>query len=498
MEETPSGNRDGKGRDLMTIDYALFTDLYQITMAQGYWEHGMADTEACFHMYFRDYPFKGGYAVACGMDQLAELVQTCTFSEQDIEYLAGLSAPGGGKLFKQGFLDYLADFKLTVDIDAVREGTIVFPNEPLVRVKGSILECQLIETPLLNCVNFETLIATKAARICQAAESPVAEFGLRRAQGMGGLWASRAAVVGGCASTSNVLAGKEYGIPVSGTHAHSWVMSFPDELSAFRAYAKSFPTNCVLLVDTYDVEQGIKNAITVGLEMRERGERLSGIRIDSGDLAWECKMARRMLDEAGLTDCGVVLSNDLDEYLIRSIRDEGAVVASWGVGTKLASAYDQPTLGGVYKLSATRKPGEDWVDHLKITGSATKLTTPGVLDVRRYFYEDGKIAGDMVFDVNHGIEKGETIVDPFDELRQKNLAGKTYKNLLEPLVRAGQVVLALETRDAMAARGFVKEGLATLDETQKRIMNPHTYPVGLERGLYERRRDLAKRLRGID
>ena len=223
-----------------------------------------------------------------------------------------------------------------------------------------------------------------------------------------------------------------------------------------------------------------------------------GIRIDSGDLAWECKMARRMLDEAGLTDCGVVLSNDLDEYLIRSIRDEGAVVASWGVGTKLASAYDQPTLGGVYKLSATRKPGEDWVDHLKITGSATKLTTPGVLDVRRYFYEDGKIAGDMVFDVNHGIEKGETIVDPFDELRQKNLAGKTYKSLLEPLARAGQVVLALETRDAMAARGFVKEGLATLDETQKRIMNPHTYPVGLERGLYERRRDLAKRLRGID
>ncbi len=482
----------------MNMDYALFTDLYQVTMAQGYWEHGMADTEACFHMYFRDYPFKGGYAVACGMDQLAELVESCRFSSDDIEYLRSLKAPGGGDLFKPDFLDYLADFELNVDIDAVREGTIVFPNEPLVRVTGNILDCQLIETPLLNCVNFETLIATKAARICQAAETPVAEFGLRRAQGIGGLWASRAAVVGGCASTSNILAGKEYGIPVSGTHAHSWVMSFPDELTAFRAYAKSFPTNCVLLVDTYDVEQGIKNAITVGLEMKARGERLSGIRIDSGDLAWECKMARRMLDEAGLTDCGVVLSNDLDEYLIRSIRDESAVVASWGVGTKLASAYDQPTLGGVYKLSATRKPGGEWVDHLKITGSATKLTTPGVLDVRRYYYDNGKIAGDMVFDVNREVNSSEVIVDPFDELRQKHLGGKHYETLLKPLARAGKVVLSVDDRDAMTAQAFAREGMGTLDETQKRIMNPHTYPVGLERGLYERRRDLAKRLRGLD
>ena len=227
-------------------------------------------------------------------------------------------------LFHADFLEYLGNLKLSVDIDAVPEGTIVFPNEPLVRVMGPILECQLIETPLLNCVNFETLIATKAARVCQAAEAPVAEFGLRRAQGAaGGVWASRAAVVGGCASTSNVLAGRLFDIPVSGTHAHSWVMSFPDELSAFRAYAESFPNNCVLLVDTYDVEQGVRNAITVGLEMRERGERLSGIRIDSGDLTWMSKMARRMLDEAGLTDCGIVLSNDLDEYTIQSLFAQG-------------------------------------------------------------------------------------------------------------------------------------------------------------------------------
>ena len=349
-------------------------------------------------------------------------------------------------------------------------------------------------------MNFETLIATKAARVCQAAASPVAEFGLRRAQGAaGGVWASRAAIVGGCASTSNVLAGQLFDLPVSGTHAHSWVMSFPDELTAFRAYAQSFPTNCVLLVDTYDVEQGVRNAITVGLEMRERGERLTGIRIDSGDLAWLAKMARRMLDEAGLDDCGIVLSNDLDEHTIKSIRDEGAQVMSWGVGTKLACAYDQPTLGGVYKLSATRAAGEErWRDHVKITESTQKLTTPGILDVRRYFAEDGRLAGDMVFDVNAGIGDGEVIVDPNDWLRQKKLAGKRFEMLLAPLARGGRCTLSREDRSALAARNRAAAGLETLDETQKRMLNPHTYPVGLERGLFERRRDLVSRLRGYE
>ena len=484
----------------MNVDYAMMTDLYQMTMAQGYWEHGMGDTEACFHMYFRNYPFKGGYAIACGMDQLAELVDTYTFDDAAVDFLASLDAPGGGKLFRRGFLDYLRDFELSLDIDAVPEGTVVFPNEPLVRVRGPIMECQLIETPLLNCVNFETLIATKAARVCQAAASPVAEFGLRRAQGAaGGVWASRAAIVGGCASTSNVLAGQLFDLPVSGTHAHSWVMSFPDELTAFRAYAQSFPTNCVLLVDTYDVEQGVRNAITVGLEMRERGERLTGIRIDSGDLAWLAKMARRMLDEAGLDDCGIVLSNDLDEHTIKSIRDEGAQVMSWGVGTKLACAYDQPTLGGVYKLSATRAVGEErWRDHVKITESTQKLTTPGILDVRRYFAEDGRLAGDMVFDVNAGIGNGEVIVDPNDWLRQKKLAGKRFEMLLAPLARGGRCALSREDRSALAARDRAAAGLETLDETQKRMLNPHTYPVGLERGWFERRRDLVSRLRGYE
>lgn len=483
----------------MKIDYEMLTDLYQLTMAQGYWESGQGETQACFHMYFRDYPFKGGFAVACGMAQLADLVDSFAFTDDDVSYLASLDAPGGGKLFKKEFLDRLRTFELDVDIDAVAEGTVVFPHEPLVRVTGSIMDCQLIETALLNCVNFETLVATKAARVCLAAEAPVAEFGLRRAQGAaGGVWASRAAVVGGCASTSNVLAGKLFGVPVSGTHAHSWVMSFPDELTAFRAYAEAFPNNCVLLVDTYDVEQGLKNAITVGLEMRGRGERLTGIRIDSGDLSWLAKMARSMLDEAGLADCGIVLSNDLDEYAIQSIRDEGAQVNSWGVGTKLACAYDQPTLGGVYKLSATRAPGEEaWCDRLKISESVAKLTTPGVLDVRRYFHDDGRLAGDMVYDVNAGAGEREIIVDPLDDLRQKRLAGKRFETLLKPLARAGSTVLDPDLRNALAARERAQTGLATLDESQKRMLNPHTYPVGLEYGLFERRRDLVARLRGI-
>lgn len=484
----------------MRNEYELLTDLYQLTMAQGYWETGQGATQACFHAYFRDYPFRGGYAVACGFDQLAELIEDFAFIEDDIAYLASLDAPGGGKLFRAEFLDYLRTFKLRVDIDAVEEGTIVFPHEPLVRVTGPIMDCQLVETALLNCVNFQTLIATKAARVCSAAHGrPVAEFGLRRAQGAGGgMWASRAAVVGGCASTSNVLAGKRYGLPVSGTHAHSWVMSFPDELTAFRAYAQEFPNNCVLLVDTYNVEQGIRNAITVGLEMRQRGQRLAGIRIDSGDLAWLAKMARRMLDEAGLDDCGIVLSNDLDEYTIQSILDEGAPVTSWGVGTKLACAFDQPTLGGVYKLSATRAPGQEaWTDCLKISESAAKLTVPGVLDVRRYYNDDGRIAGDMVFDVNTGVAGREVIVDPLDSLRQKNLSGKRFETLLKPLARAGEVVLDASQRNAKEAQRRCREGLACLDESQKRMLNPHTYPVGLEYGLCERRRALVGKLRGI-
>ena len=483
----------------MSLSYPLLTDLYQLTMAQGYYEAGRTHEQACFTMYFRDYPFAGGYAVACGMAQLAEMVDAYRFSDDDLAYLRTLEAPGGGPLFHEGFLGYLADFSLSCDIDAVLEGTPVFPYEPIVRVTGPIMECQLLETALLNCVNFQTLIATKAARVCRAADGrPVAEFGLRRAQGLGGVWASRAAVVGGCASTSDVLAGKLFGIPVSGTHAHSWVMSFSDELTAFREYARIAPNNCVLLVDTYDVEQGVANAITVGLEMRERGERLAAIRIDSGDLAWLSKRARAQLDEAGLAEVGIVLSNDLDEHTIKSILGEGAPATSFGVGTKLATAFDQPTLGGVYKLSAPRMgPGEPWAKRLKISESVSPLTLPGVLDVRRYYHDDGTIAGDMVFDTLDGADERQVIVDPLDDLRQKNLSGKRYATLLAPLARGGKAVLSPGERSAMAARARAAEGLATLDESQLRMLNPHTYPVGLDYGLNEQRRALVASLRDL-
>lgn len=478
-------------------DYSLLTDLYQLAMAQGYWACGKLEEEGCFHIFFRDTPFKGGFAVACGMDHMAEVVENFHFTDESIEYLAGIQAPGGGAMFNPDFLEYLRTLKLTVDIDAVPEGTVVFPNDPFVRIVGPIVQCQLLETQLLNCVNFETLAATKAARVCLVAETPVAEFGLRRAQGeSGGMRASRACVVGGCASTSNVLAGREFGLPVSGTHAHAWVMAFDSELEAFRAYAKAFPTNCVLLVDTYDITQGLKNAITVGLEMKGRGERLIGVRIDSGDLSWRAKQARAMLDEAGLTDTGVVLSNDLDEFTIKSIRDSGAQVASWGVGTKLVTAYDQPALGGVYKLAAKRKPGEDWTPCVKVTGQSSKQTVPGVLDVRRYYHEDGKIAGDMVFDITYPVER-ERIIDPADELRQKDLSGKRYTTLLEPLARGGEVVLPAEYRNALAAQARCREQLQLLDESQKRIVNPHTYPVGLESALFYRRHDLVSHLLGL-
>ena len=478
-------------------DYALLTDLYQLTMAQGYWDSGKLEEEGCFHIFFRETPFQGGYAIASGMDHLAEVIEHFSFTDENIDYLSSIEAPGGGKLFNPDFLEYLPTLELTVDVDAVREGTVVFANDPIVRVTGPLLQCQLLETQLLNCVNFETLAATKAARICLAARTPVAEFGLRRAQGeSGAMRASRACIVGGCASTSNVLAGRAFGLPVSGTHAHSWVMAFDSELEAFRTYAREFPTNCVLLVDTYGVEQGLKNAITVGLEMKERGERLTGVRIDSGDLAWLAKQARRMLDEAGLTDTGVVLSNDLDEYAIKSILDSGAQVASWGVGTKLVTAYDQPALGGVYKLAAKRVPGGAWEPCVKVTGQSSKQTVPGVLDVRRYFNDSGTIAGDLVFDITYPVAR-ECIIDPADELRQKDLSGKRYITLLEPLARSGSVVLPAEYRNALVARDRCTEQLALLDESQKRIVNPHSYPVGLEYDLFYRRHDLVSRLLGL-
>lgn len=331
-----------------TTDVALNTDLYELTMAQGFWESGLVDTQACFNAFFRENPFEGGYAVSCGQGQIADLIDNFVFTDQTIDYLASIPAPAGGALFKHDFLEYLRNFHMHVSIWAPPEGELLFPREPMVRVEGPIIDCQLLETALLNLMNFQTLVATKTARVVTAAQGhAISDFGLRRAQGPdGGLAVARASYIGGASSTSNVLAGKIYGIPVFGTHAHSWVMAFPTELDAFRAFARSMPKNCVLLLDTYDVHQGIKNAITVAKEMEASGEHLAAIRIDSGDLAKLTKEARTAFDQAGLSYVKISASNDLDEYTIQSLFAQGAPIDSFGVGTKLATCDPQPSLGG--------------------------------------------------------------------------------------------------------------------------------------------------------
>lgn len=475
----------------MPRNMTLLTDLYEITMAQGYWSQGKVDTEACFYSFYRDNPFGGGYGIFCGVDQVADLVSGFGFTDDDIAYLASLSTPAGTPMFDPEFLAWLRDLELAVDICAAPEGSVVFPREPLVRVMGPLLQCQLLEPAILNGTNFQTLIATKASRVCYAAEGrPVSEFGLRRAQGPdGALSSSRASFVGGCSSVANVLAGKMFGIPVSGTHAHSWVMSFPDELTAFRAYAQAMPDNCTLLVDTYDVEQGVKNAIVVARELAESGHRLQAIRIDSGDLAWLSKMARSMLDDAGFPDVGIVLSNDLDEYTIVSLNEQDAPYTALGVGTHLASAYGQPALGGVYKLSAVREPGQvEWTPRLKISEQLYKRTIPGVLNVRRYFDDRGMFAGDLIYDQNDDVSDEAIIVDPLDSTRRKKVAGN-FETLLQPLVENGKL-LDVDI-SAQAARERCAQQLEHLDASTKRFMNPHEYPCGIERGLFKKRDDIV-------
>lgn len=473
-------------------DVSLNTDLYELTMAQGYWESGMMEGEGCFNVFFRDAPFDGGYAIACGMGQIAELVENFVYDDESIAYLASIQAPGGGAMFKQGFLDYLRDFRMRVSVWAVPEGELVFAREPMVRVQGPIIDCQLIETALLNLVNFQTLVATKTARVVHAAEGhPVSDFGLRRAQGPdGGLAVARASYIGGASSTSNVLAGKIYGIPVFGTHAHSWVMSFPTELDAFRAFAASSPKNCVLLLDTYDVRQGIKNAITVAKEMEERGERLAAVRLDSGDLAKLAKLARQAFDEAGLPYVKISVSNDLDEYTIQSLFAQGAPIDSFGVGTKLATCDPQPSLGGVYKLSATRmKPTDPWDPVIKLSEQAYKRTIPGVQHIRRYYDAAGVPVGDMI--VDDSVDTGDTtsMVNVLDELTTYDLSEATSAEIMVPLVADGHRVGEPESIETAKAR--CREAFMRLDPATKRFLNPQTYPVGLERGLARLRNELA-------
>jgi nicotinate phosphoribosyltransferase len=476
---------------------ALLTDLYQLTMAYGYWKTGTHSKEGVFHLFFRKHPFHSGYSVACGLGDAIDYLRQFRFTEEELGYLRGLTGNDDLPLFEQGFLDHLRNMEFGCSVAAVPEGTVVFPNEPLVRVQGPIVQCQILETALLNILNFQTLIATKAARVCHAAgDDPVLEFGLRRAQGTdGAVAASRAAYIGGCAATSNVLAGMLFGIPVKGTHAHSWVMSFDAELEAFEAYAGAMPNNCVFLVDTYDTLMGVRHAIEIGRRLRERGHRLVGIRLDSGDLAYLSIEARRLLDEAGFPDAAIIASNDLDESIIASLKHQGAQINVWGVGTKLVTAYDQPAMGGVYKLGAIRAPGQPWQYKLKLSEQAIKVSNPGILQVRR-FEERDSYAGDLIYD--EALGPGERhLVDPADITRRKRISDAAEaEDLLVPIFDEGKLVYM--PPPLAASRDRTRRQLARFHGGIKRFLNPHEYPVGLELRLHQLKTELMLKARGHD
>ncbi len=487
-------------RDLYASSLTLLTDFYQLTMAYGYWKTGMAEKESVFNLYFRKNPFNGGFAINCGLAYVIDFVNNFHFDEEELAFLAEVRGEDDQPMFESAFLDYLGRLKFTGSIDAIPEGTAVFPHEPLVRVQGPILQCQLIESALLNFINFQTLVATKAARICLAAKGePVLEFGLRRAQGIdGALAASRAAYVGGTASTSNVLAGRLFGIPLSGTHAHSWIMAFDDELAAFRAYAEALPNNCVLLVDTYNTIEGIQRAIEVGHLLSQQGRQLLGVRIDSGDLAYFSTEARRMLDEAGLTDTKIVASNDLDENIISSLRSQEAKIDVWGIGTKLVTAYDQPALGAVYKLSAIRQE-KGWEYKIKLSEQAVKVNTPGIQQVRRFRNKsDRSLVADMIYDTEQSLGTKHKIIDPMDLTRRKVIKANEVvaDDLLVPIFREGKLVYDVPSLEEIRER--TQQSLAELPAGVKRFVNPHGYPVGLEEKLYTIKTDLILKLREVD
>ncbi len=472
---------------------ALLTDLYQLSMACGYWKAGTSDVEAVFHLTFRRPPFGGGYAITGGIAPALAYLRRLRFTADDLAYLGTMTDASGGKLFPQGYLDCLRDFEFRCTVDAVPEGSLVFAHEPIVRITGPIIQAQLVETALLTMVNFQTLIATKASRIAAAAKgAPVLEFGLRRAQGIdGGLAAARASYIGGTSATSNVLAGKLFGIPVKGTHAHSWVMFHDDELAAFRQYAEALPGNCTFLVDTYDTLDGVRNAIRVGHELVKRGHTLAGIRLDSGDLAHLSIEARALLDAGGFPNARIVASNDLDENLINSLHEQGAKIDTWGVGTKLVTAFDQPALGGVYKLGAVHENGS-WRHVIKLSEQPIKISNPGVLQVKR-LRRGSELVGDVIYDREAGYS-GPTLHDI------ENPNNPTFTpafdradDLLVTYLDHGKPVR--EPDDLQTCRARAAEDLASLSPRTRRFLNPQPYPVGLDRHVHATKQTLIAKAR---
>lgn len=461
----------------------LLTDLYELTMLAGYLEAGMTEKPAVFDLFFRTNPFEGGYAVFAGLGPALDYLEGLRFSAEELGYLQGLS------LFQPRFIEFLREFRFRGRVTAPAEGTLVFANEPLLTVEGTLAEAQFVETALLTIINFQTLVATKAARLCHAAEdAEVIEFGLRRAQGPnGGLSAARAACIGGAHGTSNVLAGMTYGLPVRGTHAHSWVLAFPDELTAFRAYAGAFPDSTILLVDTYDtLNSGVRNAITVARELSEKGHELRGIRIDSGDLAYLSREARRMLDEAGFRDAKIVASNELDEQVIESIRSEGGRVDIYGIGTKLATAAGSGggALGGVYKLVAV-----DGVPKLKITSDIAKATLPGKKQLLRAVGPDGRFIQDVICLENDVLQAGDRVYDPTNPLQHTALPANAHLvDVRRVVMENGQRTNDTEKLGVMADR--CRQDLALLPQGCLRFINPHRYKVSVS----DRLNDLRNRL----
>ncbi len=465
----------------------LLTDLYELTMMQGYFKNKDQNETVIFDAFYRNNPCDGGFAIAAGLEQLIQYIKDLHFEEEDITYLASLG------IFDQDFLEYLKSFRFTGDIYAIPEGTVVFPREPLVKVIAPIMQAQLVETAILNIVNHQSLIATKAARVCYAAQGDgIMEFGLRRAQGPdAGTYGARAAVIGGGVGTSNVLCGQLFDVPVKGTHAHSWIMSFPDEYTAFKTYADMYPSACILLVDTYDtLKSGVPNAIRVFQEMRQAGIPLTfyGIRLDSGDLAYLSKKARKMLDEAGFPDAVISASNDLDEFLIQSLKDQGAKITSWGVGTHLITSKDCPSFGGVYKLAAIMGKDGRFIPKIKLSENSEKVTNPGNKTVYRvYDKESGKIKADLICLVDEVFDEKEPLLlfDPMEPWKKTKLAPGSYemRDLMVQVFQAGECCYT--SPRVMDIREYCKKEQETLWDETRRLVNPHKVYVDLSSRLYD-------------
>ena len=471
----------------------LLTDFYELTMMQGYFREQQANETVIFDAFYRVNPCGNGYAICAGLEQVIEYIENLHFDKEDIDYLRSTG------MFDEDFLDYLSSFRFSGDIYAIPEGSVVFPREPLIKVVAPIMEAQLVETAILNIINHQSLIATKTARVVYAAQGDgIMEFGLRRAQGPdAGIYGARAAMIAGCIGTSNVLAGQMFDVPVKGTHAHSWIMSFPDELTAFRAYANLYPSACILLVDTYDtLKSGVPNAIKVFTEMREAGIPLTfyGIRLDSGDLAYLSKEAKKMLDAAGFSDAVISASNDLDEYLIDSLKMQGAAINSWGVGTNMITSKDCPSFGGVYKLAAVKdKDSGEFIPKIKLSENAEKITNPGNKTIYRIYQKDtGKIIADLICltEERYDAKNSLLLFDPVETWKKTHLAPNSYtlREMMVPVFKEGKCIY--HSPKVMDIQAYCKDELNTLWDESRRLINPHEVHVDLSHKLWHMKNQL--------